>query len=271
MPMSTNPSVCCSKHVFDVARVLCAIWVFCCHSFYPVHEWFGFFSVLVFFFISGYGMEVTFARHRALTRLPRFIAVLLFFALLYFLVTGDFVYPTAWYILAYSSVMILYRFFGSSLRVFIPLFLFYLLIYRSFGFHANWWLCPFGFLLGVLVNRFRYFFSWSFSFICFSFGCLFFVFGDLFFLLLWSPLVLRVVMTFSSLSFLSSLSLFSPLVFPFFSLHCWFLNFFDATWTLGGSTSPFYAFISFCLSLLGAAVLYVFVPIFSKKKFWIFQ
>ena len=83
-----------------------------------------FFSVLVFFFISGYGMEVTFARHRALTRLPRFIAVLLFFALLYFLVTGDFVYPTAWYILAYSSVMILYRFF----RFFSPGF------YSSFSF-----------------------------------------------------------------------------------------------------------------------------------------
>lgn len=266
-----SPNFLCSKKVFDVARVLAGIWVFLCHSFYMVHYWFGFFSVVIFFFISGYGMEFTSSRSRALVRLPRFLFVLLFFAVLYRIGAGVWYYPTAWYIIAYSSIMVLYRFLGRSSIVFFFSFFVYMYLFLFAGFEYSWWICPFGFLFGYFTFRSRSFFSWSSSFLMFFMGFLSFYLGQMIFIVLWIPLVLRLFLIFSSLPFLSFLSRFSVLVFPFFSLHCWFLAFFGSTWTLGGSSSVLGCLASFLLSLAGAFLLYRYVPIFTKKKFWIIQ
>lgn len=268
---SVSPALFCSKKVFDVARVLAGLWVFLCHSFYSVHCWFGYFSVLIFFFISGYGMEVTRSRSRALIRLPRFLLVLIFFAIIYRLACGVWFYPTAWYILSYSFVMLVYRFFGSRLSLFSLAFVLSLMFFYFSGFEYSWYVCPVGFLLGVYVYRFHFFFSWSFSLVSFLLGFLVFPTGEILFTVFWGPLVLRLFLSLSAMPFLSSLSSLAPLVFPFFSLHCWFLALFDSTWTLGGSSSFFGCIFAFCLSLVGAFVLWLYVPLFSKKKFWIIQ
>lgn len=256
-----------SRKTFDSARCIAAIWVFMCHCFYPVHMYFGFFSVAVFFFISGYGMEVTSARERALTRLPRFLAVFGFFSVIYYVFWNEWFYPTAWYLLTYALVMVIYYFFGKRLAVFVPVFLAFLVLLRVCGFEYNYWLCPFGFLYGVIVYR-HGLLSWFSSVLLFVLAPVTYYFQQPFLIVLAYPLFLRLFVTVAQYI---PLSRFAFIVFPFFSLHCWFLALFDATWTLGGDTSLFGSVCAFCLSLVGAWLLYLYVPIFSKKKFFIFQ
>ena len=261
----------CSKSVFSVARVLAAIWVFFCHSFYSVHYWFGFFSVFIFFFISGYGMEVTSSRLRALYRLPRFVAVYGFFMLFYYLYYGSTFFPTNWFLVAYFTVMLLYRFVGHRPVLFSLLFILLMLYYLELDYFIQYYMCSFGFLVGYWVARTRKFFSWYQSCLLVPLFLLAYVLNSYLPFLFLVPFLVRVFFWVSSLSSLSFLSRFAFLTFPFFSLHCWFLGAFGATWTLERGQSVFGALLGFLCSLCGAWLLWRFVPFFSKKKFWIFQ
>lgn len=264
-----------SRSTFSVARVLAALWVFLCHSFYSVHYYYGFLSVVVFFFISGYGMCLTGSRSRALVRLPRFIAVYFFFSVFYYLGHGSFHYPTSWFILVYSCLMVLFYFFGRSLLSFTLAFLSFVFFLFILDFHFNYLVCPFGFLYGVYVYRCpRISFSpyLALFLYCIFLFVLFFDRPFPFYPVFLIPFFVRLFFGFCSWSILYPLSRFALLVFPFFSLHCWFLTFFDSTWTMGlRGQSVSGAFLSFLLSFVGAFFLYRFVPIFSKKKFFIFK
>ena len=135
-----------SLSTFSVARVLLAVHVFLCHAFYPVHHWFGFLAVSGFFFISGYGMSFPGRRMSALIRLPRFLAVLAFFSLIYFLLYRVWFYPTCWFLVSYSVAMMLYRFFGFSRILFSSLYLIYLFVLYLLEVDYVWVLSPFAFL-----------------------------------------------------------------------------------------------------------------------------
>lgn len=261
----------CSRQTFDVARVWGAIMIFCCHASLFYHNYFGYFPVAIFFFISGYGMEFTGSRLRALLRMPRFIAVFGFYSIIYYLVYNDWYFPTAWFLLMYSLNMLVYRFWGSRSLLYLWFFAVFMYVFCLLDFSYYYWTLPFAFLMGVFVCRYRYFWSWSLALVLACLSAFYFVFWNPLFLVLFFPLFLRLVFWFSSLSIFRPLACFAPLVFPFFSLHCWFLGLFGATWTLGGSYSYFYSLLSFVLSFVGAWLLWRFVPLFSKKKFWIFQ
>ena len=261
----------CSKSVFDVARVLAALWVFLCHSFYPVHYWFGFYSVFIFFFISGYGMEVTSSRMRALSRLPRFIAVYVFFMLFYYVYYGSTFFPTNWFLQAYFVVMLLYRFLGHRPFFFTFFFNLVMLYYIQLDYFLQYYMCSVGFLVGYWVARRKKFLTWFDSFLFLPLFMLSFPSHSIVPSLFLFPLILHVFLYVASLPSISFLSRYAYLTFPFFSLHCWFLGIFDATWTLQRGQSFYGAILAFLCSLSGAWLLWRFVPIFSKKKFLIFQ
>ena len=109
----------CNLVVFDAARVLMAFGVFFCHLFEHFNSMFGYFFVSVFFFISGYGMEITSSRLRALTRLIPYLVVFSFASCLYWLVYGDWFFPGAWFFVSYFSLMVVYRFFGTRYFYFV--------------------------------------------------------------------------------------------------------------------------------------------------------
>ena len=121
-----------SRTTFDVARIFLALHVFLCHAFFPVHHWYGFLSVSGFFFISGYGISVSCPPSRALLRLPRFLAVMFFFSLIYYFVYGVFFYPTCWFLISYSIAMLLYRFLGFSYPLLSIVYVLYLLFLHYF-------------------------------------------------------------------------------------------------------------------------------------------
>lgn len=265
----------CSRTTFDVARVFGAVWVFLCHASFFVHNYFGVFDVAIFFFISGFGMEISSSSSRALVRLVRFIAVFFFFSLLYFVFYSRLFFPTAWYLLAYSSIMVLYRFFSRLTVVYTVSFLLFVFLLRLMDFEYCYWTSTFAFLLGFYCARYRFMFSWSFSLISFSLFFLIFVYHDFIFYVFALPLFVRIFFAFCSLLSFSFLSRFAFLVFPFFSLHCFFLGLFDATWVYDYDVSRSFSFLpslsAFLLAVLGAWFLWRYVPVFSKKKFWIFQ
>lgn len=256
-----------SLSTFSVARVLLAIHVFLCHAFYPVHHWFGFLSVAGFFFISGYGMSFPGRRMSALIRLPRFLAVLAFFSLIYFLLYRLWFYPTCWFLVSYSVAMMLYRFFGFSRILFSTLYLIYLFALFLLEVDYVWVLSPFAFLLGMFFYYRPYLFTLRICFSLFLVSLPFFLFSyNLIFAWAWMPLYCWFVFSLSSLRYLSFLGRFAFLTFPFFSLHCWVLGVFDATWTLGGTGHYQYALYSFVGSVLGAYYLWYVIPLFRKKK-----
>lgn len=256
-----------SLDTFSVARVLLAVHVFLCHAFFPVHHWFGFLSVSGFFFMSGYGMSLSGNRQRALLRLPRYLAVLGLFSLIYYLMYDVWFYPTCWFLVSYSVAMLLYRFLGFSRFLFVPVYLFYLVFLHYIEVDYVWVMSPFAFLLGMFYQNRPELFTFRRVFFMFIFSAPFFCFTyELCFTWLWMPLYCWLVFKFSSMRFLSFLKKFSFLTFPFFSLHCWVLGSFGATWTLGGTGNYFYALVSFIGSVLGAYYLWYVIPLFRKKR-----
>lgn len=256
-----------SLSTFSVARVILAVHVFLCHAFYPVHHWFGFLSVAGFFFISGYGMSMPGRREKALLRLPRFLAVLGLFSLIYYFMYGVWFYPTSWFLVSYSVAMLLYRFLGFSRYLFIFHYLVYLLFLHFIEVDYVWVMSPFAFLLGMFYYNRPDLFRLKNVFLLFVFSAPFFCFTyELCFTWFWMPLYCWIVFKVSSIPYLSFLKNFAFLTFPFFSLHCWVLGVFNSTWTLGGSSHYFYAFVSFIGSVCGAYLLWFFIPLFRKKK-----
>lgn len=256
-----------SFDTFSVARVILALHVFLCHAFYPVHHWFGFLSVAGFFFMSGYGMSMPGRREKSLLRLPRFLAVLFLFMGMYYLVYHVWFYPTCWFLVSYSVAMMLYRFFGFSRILFSSLYIVYLLFLYFLQVDYVWVMSPFAFLIGMFFYHRPYLFTYRTVYPLFVFSCPFFLYSyNLIFTWAWIPLYCWLIFSLSSLAVLSFLKKFTFLTFPFFSVHCWVLGVFDATWTLGGSGHYEYAFYSFVGSVLVAYYLWYVIPLFRKKK-----
>lgn len=261
----------CSRQNFSVAKVLSVLLVYLCHLFENFNNSFQFIVVSVFFFVSGFGVEFGKLRMRSLLRLPRYIAAFFFFSFLYYLVYGVWFFPSAWFLLAYFMLMVLYRFFSGN---FILFFISYFILgyfYYFLDFSFSYYVTPFGFVYGVFVARYSRLFSWFQSFLFASFGFLVLVTYEPLFFVFFIPLYIRLFLTLCSVSSISYLSCLSYLVYPFFMGHCFVLGFFRVTWTLGGFFDPYLSFYGFLSSLVFAFLLYRFVPFFSKRKFWIFQ
>ena len=264
-------SLYCSKKTFDVAKVLSVLLVYFCHLIEPFNNNFQFLIVSLFFFVSGYGLDITCSCSRVLLRLPRYIVAFFLLSFLYYFVYAQWFFPSAWYLLAYFTLMIIYRFFS---RFFYNFFVSYFVlswIYFSCGFEFCYWTTTFAFVYGVFVARYSRLLTWFSSFVLFLCGFLAFYFHQFIFLLLFIPLYVRVLLFISKISLFDFLSGFSFLVYPFFLTHCFVLGLFDATWTLGGSFMIYSSIYCFVFSVCVAYLLFRFVPIFSKKKFWIFQ
>lgn len=250
-----------SREVFDSARVLLACHVFLCHAFFQVHWYMGWLAVAGFFFISGYGMSFPGKRESSLYRLPRYLFVLLFFALIYWFKYSVLFYPTAWFLISYAFVMLVYRFLGR----FPLLFTFVLSLSFVFLWYIQvdyvWYMSPFAFLFGFWVYRYPHVFRLPFCLSLLPFAFLSSYFMP--FLLFVFPLYFWIVLHIAARI---PLAFFAPLTFPFFSLHCWILAFFGSTWTLGGSFISFrFTFLAFLLSWVGAYLLWRFVPLFNKS------
>ena len=261
----------CQRQNFSVAKVLSVLLVYLCHLFENFNNSFQFIVVSVFFFVSGFGVEFGGLRMRSLLRLPRYIAAFFFFSFLYYLVYGVWFFPSAWFLLAYFMLMVLYRFFSGN---FILFFISYFILgyfYYFLDFSFSYYVTPFGFVYGVFVARYMRMFRWLHSvLLAFCGFFVFFTYQPLFFIF-FIPLYLRLFLTLCTARSISYLSYPVNLVYPFFMCHCFVLGLFRATWTLGGSFDLSLSIYCFFLSLVFSLLLYRFVPFFSKRKFWIFQ
>lgn len=269
--MNEDLSLYCSRTTFNVARVLSALLVFCCHLFQTFNNLTQFLIVSVFFFFSGYGMEKTGSSARSLLRLPRYICAFFFLSVFYYLVYCEWFFPSAWFLLAYFVVMVFYRFFSRSLVLLVLSFVVFSLFYIYFEFAYCYYVSVFAFFYGVFVFRYSYLKSWYCSFPFFLLALTAYCFNFAYLLIFSIPFYVRLLLKFSSISSLAFLSCFAPYVYPFFLSHCFVLGLFGVTWTLGGSFDLFYACLGFLLSSFLAFLLYRFLPFFSKRKFWIFN
>lgn len=241
-----------------------ALGVFFCHLFEHFNSLFGYFFVSVFFFLSGYGMEITSSRLRSLKRLVPYLVTFFIAAGLYYFVYGDWFFPGAWFFVSYFSLMVVYRFFATRYFVFVFAFSAFELFFVFLDLPCSYWISPFGFLMGFCVACTHRFFSWFECLAFFFIGFLIFYTHDLFFLICWVPLFIRLSLLFSSFFFfVAPLSVIS---YPFFVFHTFVLGLFGATWTLGGQFTLVGSFSGFLLSLLFAFFLWRFVPFFSKKR-----
>lgn len=231
-----------SVRSFSVARVLMALCVFLCHVFEQLN-YYGFLFVGVFFFMSGYGMELKQKRLLSLVRLPKYLCYYLWFSLLYFMFFMSFPYPSSWFLVVYFAVMLLYRFFSDWLVLFVS-FLIMSFFFMYCGMYG--WGTSFGaFLFGMIFTRMRFDFKHVLIFLPLSlFLFLHYEFGAWGFI----PLFAWIVLSLSSLSFLSFLVSLAPYTFFFYCSHCFCLGLFGATWTLGGSPAFVPVFSAFVLS-----------------------
>ena len=242
-----------SRSTFGVARALMAFLVFFCH----VSETFnllGFLFVGVFFFMSGYGMEKSSLRERALSRLPFYILVFFWFSVLYFFFFRVFPYPTSWFLVVYFLVMMLYRFFGKNIYLLLISFALLSYFFASLSFEFGWSASFGAFLFGVFFARNESRFVLA-NVICLV-PCVFlFVLGCE--AALWSllPLFSYLVLKFSSLKILRPISFLGQYTLYFFCVHCLFLGLFGCTWTLGGSPDFIGVSLSFLLSCFAALLM----------------
>lgn len=237
---------------FAVSRFFMALCVFFCHVFESFNN-FGFLFVGVFFFMSGYGMEISGKRYSSLKRLVPYILYFVWFSLIYFLVFRVFIYPSSWFLVMYFMVMLIYRFI-SNIYGLLTAFccLGCVLILLDF----NWvWVASYGaFLFGVFFARNRDRFTldivsylvpgvllvpWCPA----AFWCLI-------------PLFSYFVFTVSSLEVFKKIACLGDYTFYFYCSHCFCLGVFGATWTLGGSPAFVPVFSAFVLSC--------FVSVFFK-------
>ena len=123
-------------------------------------------------------------------------------------------------------------------------------VFCLLDFSYYYWTLPLAFVFDGCLCRLRYFWSWSVALVLACLSAFYFVF--------WNPLLVFLVflcfflcfcvLSFGFISCLSfrPLARFAPLVFPFFSLHCWFLGSF---WCYLDSWRFLFTSFSFCLLL----------------------
>lgn len=235
-----------SVRTFGVARVMMALCVFFCHVF----EWFNYFGFLfvgVFFFMSGYGMEIGNRRKESLERLVPYIFLFAWFSLLYFFFYRVWVYPSGWFLVVYFVVMVMYRFLSNIYALAVAFLVFGVFMYFC-GFENGWSASYGGFLFGVYFARNRSFYVLPFTMLLVPVSIMFFyrVEISLWFLI---PLFSWLVFLVCSLPFLRFLSSLSRYTFYFYCVHCLILGLFGATWTLGGSPSVMGCIAAFLVSV----------------------
>ena len=223
-----------------------AVCVFFCHVFESFNS-FGFLFVGVFFFMSGYGMEVSGSKKRSLIRLIPYILYFAWFSLVYFLFFRVFIYPTSWFLVIYFCIMAIYRFVSNI----------YALLWSFMGFAAllilmdfEWvWMASYGgFMFGVFFARYPSAFNLK-TCLCLSLIVLLLPWAGS--PALWTvlPLFSWFVLSLSSKKLFRSISFMGDYTFYFYCVHCFVLGLFGCTWTLGGSPSFWGCFASFCASV----------------------
>ena len=234
-----------SVRTFNVARVLMALCVFFCHVFERFNN-FGFLFVGVFFFMSGYGMEIGNKRMYSLKRVVPYIFYFAWFSFIYLFLYRVWVYPSGWFLVVYFVVMVVYRFF-SNVYVLLTAFLLLGLFMYVCGFENGWSASYGGFLFGVLFARNPLMFRLPVVLALVPFAVMFFFRIEI---SLWAliPFFSWIVFYLSSRGFMSILACFAPYSFFFYCVHCLCLGLFGATWTLGGVPSLVSVFPSFVLS-----------------------
>lgn len=242
-----------SYSTFGVARFFMAIAVFFCHVFKDFNS-FGFLFVGVFFFMSGYGMEISGKRKQALFRIVPYILYFAFFSCLYFFVFQVWIYPSSWFLVVYFVLMVLYRFISSIYGLLVA-FVALGLVFMGCGFEFGWCASYGAFLMGVFFARF----PGKFTFV----NSLLFLPGLPFVFFhveaaLWSvlPLFCWLVLSFSSWRGFRNLAFLGSYTFHFYCVHCFCLGICGATWTLGGEPKFSTVLLAFSLS--------VFFSIFFK-------
>ena len=223
-----------SFSTFGVARTLMALAVFFCHVFQPFNN-FGFLFVGVFFFMSGFGLELRSRRLSALTRLIPYLGIFAAFSVLYYAIFRVFPYPSSWFFVVYFSVMVLYRLF-SNIYVLLGSFIAFAVVLAGLGFDWGWSASFGGFLFGVFFARYPHYFTLSNSIFFFLVNFIVLVYvGPV----VWGflPLFTWLVLKFSSLSFMRPVAFLGQYTLLFYCSHCLFLGLLGATWTLGGSPS----------------------------------
>ncbi|MBR3073603.1 hypothetical protein [Fibrobacter sp.] len=244
-----------SYSTFSVARVLMALCVFFCHVFERFND-FGFLFVGVFFFMSGYGMEITQKRYLSLKRLIPFIFYFIWFSLIYLILFRVFEYPSSWFLVIYFCVMVIYRFI-QNIYLLLVVFLFFALVLMGLGFNWGWMASYGGFLFGVFFARNRSAFTFK-NCICLVPLCLMAPWTGSVACWVLLPIFSWIVLSVSSISFLKFLSYAGDYTFYFYCVHCAILGLFGATWTLGGSPS--------LLPCVGAFFVSVFVSFYLKES-----
>lgn len=236
-----------SYSTFGVARTLMAICVFFCHVFERFND-FGFLFVGVFFFMSGYGMEIGNRRKQSLVRLVPYILYFVWFSLLYFFFFNVWIYPSSWFLVIYFLVMLIYR-FVSNIYLLLGLFLMVAFFLVVMGFEFGWATSYGAFLFGVFYARNRD--AFHFRNVLIFLPMTFFVVLRLevaFWCFL--PLFSWIVLSISSKKILRPLASLGQYSFFFYCVHCFLLRLFGCTWTLGGSPS-FWG----CIAAFGASVI----------------
>ena len=236
-----------SVRTFGVARVMMALCVFFCHVF-ERFNYIGFLFVGVFFFMSGYGMEIGNRRKESLERLVPYIFLFAWFSLLYFFFYRVWVYPSGWFLVVYFVVMLMYRFLSNIYALAVAFLVFGVFMYIC-GFENGWSASYGGFLFGVYFARNRSFFVLPFTMLLVPVSIMFFfrVEISLWFLI---PLFSWLVFFLSSLPSFRFLSFMSRYTFYFYCVHCLVLGLFGATWTLGGVPSMITVLLSFVFSCI---------------------
>lgn len=243
-----------SRSTFSVARVFMAICVFFCHVFERFNDW-GFLFVGVFFFVSGYGMEISNKRMFSLVRIVPYLFYFSFFSLVYYLVFQVFIYPSSWFLVIYFCVMVIYR-FVSNVYGLLAAFLLFAIVLMGLGFEWGWMASYGGFLFGVFFARNRSSFTWKVTLCLVPMCVLVFWIGSV---ACWGliPFFSWLVFSVSSMRFLKFFSYAGDYTFFFYCVHCLILGLFGATWTLGGSPSV--------MGCMGAFFSSVGVSVFLKN------
>ena len=223
-----------SFSTFGVARTLMALAVFFCHVFQPFNN-FGFLFVGVFFFMSGFGLEMRSRRLSSLTRLVPYLGVFAAFSVLYYAVFRVFPYPSSWFFVVYFSVMVLYRLF-SNVWLLLGSLCVFAVVLSGLGFDWGWSASFGGFWIGVFVARYSRYFTLSNCFLLSLLNFIVLVYVGPF---VWGflPLFIWLVLKFSSLSFMRPVAFLGQYTLLFYCSHCFFLGLLGATWTLGGFPS----------------------------------
>lgn len=253
-----------SYSTFSVARIFMALAVFFCHVFQSFN-YFGFLFVGVFFFMSGYGMEVKHLCSRSLTRLIPLIFLFAFCSFCYWIRFHVFLYPSSWFFVVYFVLMLFYR-FVSDLRILTILFVLFAFFFYFLQFSWPWEASFGGFLFGVFFARYPSYFTLRNCFILVPLILFLQIFPFSVFLWFLLPLFSFFVFSLSSLSFFRLLIPLAPYTVLFYCFHCFFLGLFKSTWTLGGSPSFSSVLCAFLFTIVACIIFYFFFLLFSKFK-----